>query len=103
MELLRDPIRLAFAFFGPLILMFAFGYGISLDVEHCASPPSTGRDAREPALLDAFSTIPRYFVGTAADPSRRSSSSSGLRSGETQIAVEIPPGFGRDLDQRPHA
>src|SRR5262249_27429135 len=34
MELLRDPIRLAFAVFGPLILMIAFGYGISLDVEH---------------------------------------------------------------------
>ena len=34
MELLRDPIRLAFALFGSLILMFAFGYGISFDVEH---------------------------------------------------------------------
>src|ERR1700761_7180414 len=28
-ELLRDPIRLAFAVFGPIILMLAFGYGIS--------------------------------------------------------------------------
>jgi ribosome-dependent ATPase len=34
MELLRDPIRLTFALLGPLILMIAFGYGISLDVEH---------------------------------------------------------------------
>jgi ribosome-dependent ATPase len=33
-ELLRDPIRLAFAFVGPLILMMAFGYGISFDVEN---------------------------------------------------------------------
>src|SRR5262249_16725755 len=32
MELLRDPIRLTFALLGPLILMIAFGYGISLDV-----------------------------------------------------------------------
>ena len=34
MELLRDPIRLSFAFIGPVILMFAFGYGITFDVEN---------------------------------------------------------------------
>ena len=33
-ELLRDPIRLAFAVFGPIILMLAFGYGISFDIEN---------------------------------------------------------------------
>src|ERR1700730_13271834 len=32
-ELLRDPIRLAFALLGPIILMFAFGYGISFGLE----------------------------------------------------------------------
>jgi hypothetical protein len=31
MELLRDPIRLGFALLGPLILMIAFGYGVSLE------------------------------------------------------------------------
>ena len=39
MELLRDPIRLTFALLGPLILMIAFGYGISLDVEHLRFTP----------------------------------------------------------------
>src|SRR5262249_23050734 len=34
MELLRDPIRLSFAFIGPVILMLAFGYGITFDVEN---------------------------------------------------------------------
>ena len=34
MELLRDPTRLAFAFVGPLVLMVAFGYGITFDVEN---------------------------------------------------------------------
>ena len=33
-ELLRDPIRLAFALVGPIILMFAFGFGISFDIEN---------------------------------------------------------------------
>ena len=30
---LRDPIRLAFALLGPMLLMAAFGFGISFDVE----------------------------------------------------------------------
>src|SRR6516162_9675301 len=39
MELLRDPIRLAFAFIGPVVLMFAMGYGITFDGENlnCAA------------------------------------------------------------------
>ena len=36
MEILRDPIRLAFSLLGPLILMVTVGYGISFDVEHLA-------------------------------------------------------------------
>jgi hypothetical protein len=42
-ELLRDPIRLSFAFIGPLILMTAFGYGITFDVENLLCGP--GRPA----------------------------------------------------------
>ena len=34
MELRRDPIRLAFALLGPILLMITCGYGISFDVEH---------------------------------------------------------------------
>ena len=30
----RDPMRLAFALLGPLLLMIVFGYGISFDVEN---------------------------------------------------------------------
>jgi ribosome-dependent ATPase len=97
MELLRDPIRLAFAFFGPLILMIAFGYGISLDVENLRFAAfDQDRTPESRTLIDAFSSIPRYFVerppvGTVDDLDRR------FRSGELQVAVEIPPGFGRDL------
>jgi ribosome-dependent ATPase len=95
-ELLRDPIRLAFAFFGPIILMAAFGYGISFDIENLQM---AGFDQdRTPAsrqLLDAFSGS-RYFsvqppVTSAAEADER------LRSGDTQIVVEVPGGFGRDL------
>ncbi|MGB7101675.1 MAG: ribosome-associated ATPase/putative transporter RbbA, partial [Xanthobacteraceae bacterium] len=95
-ELLRDPIRLAFAVFGPIILMLAFGYGISFDIENlqtAAFDQDNTPESRQ--LLDGFSGS-RYFsmqppITSAAEGERR------LRSGNTQIVVEIPSGFGRDL------
>src|SRR5215471_18550861 len=98
MELLRDPIRLTFALLGPLILMIAFGYGISLDVEHLrfgAFDQDRTPESRD--LIEAFSSNPRYFeekpppIGSSEELDRR------FRSGDLQVAVEIPPAFGRDL------
>ncbi len=95
-ELLRDPIRLAFAVFGPILLMLAFGYGISFDIENlqmAAFDQDNTPQSRE--LLDGFSGS-RYFsvqppITSAQEAERR------LRSGNTQIVVEVPSGFGRDL------
>jgi ribosome-dependent ATPase len=95
-ELLRDPIRLAFAVFGPIILMLAFGYGISFDIENlqmAAFDQDNTPQSRQ--LLDGFSGS-RYFsvqppIKSAAEEERR------MRSGNTQIVVEVPAGFGRDL------
>ena len=95
-ELLRDPIRLAFAVVGPIILMLAFGYGISFDIENlqmAAFDQDNTPQSRQ--LLDGFSGS-RYFsvqppITSAAQADRR------LRSGNTQVVVEVPAGFGRDL------
>lgn len=96
MELLRDPIRLTFAFLGPLVLMVAFGFGISFDVENLrfsALDHDNTPESRQ--LIEAFSGS-RYFeerppLRTAEELDQR------LRTGELQLAIEIPPGFGRDL------
>ena len=95
-ELLRDPIRLAFALVGPIILMFAFGFGISFDIENLATATFDQDDTPESReLLQGFEGS-RYFSVqppiTSADEAERR-----LRSGNTQIVVEVPPGFGRDL------
>lgn len=96
MELLRDPIRLAFAFLGPLVLMIAFGFGISFDVENLRFATLDYDNTPESRqLIEAFSGS-RYFeerppIRTAEELDQR------LRSGELQLAIEIPPGFGRDL------
>jgi ribosome-dependent ATPase len=95
-ELLRDPIRLAFALVGPIILMFAFGFGISFDIENLATAAFDQDDTPESReLLQGFEGS-RYFsvqppITSAGEAERR------LRSGNTQIVVEVPPGFGRDL------
>ncbi|HLY00733.1 MAG TPA: ribosome-associated ATPase/putative transporter RbbA [Roseiarcus sp.] len=95
-ELLRDPIRLAFAALGPIILMLAFGYGISFDIENLATASFDQDETPESReLLQGFSGS-RYFsvqppITSTQDMERR------LRSGNTQIVVEVPPGFGRDL------
>jgi ribosome-dependent ATPase len=95
-ELLRDPIRLAFSVLGPIILMLAFGYGISFDIENVAMASfDQDNTPQSRELLDGFSGS-RYFsvqppITSAAQADRR------LRSGNTQIVVEVPSGFGRDL------
>jgi ribosome-dependent ATPase len=96
MELLRDPIRMAFAFVGPVILMMAFGYGITFDVEnlkYAAFDQDQTPESRR--LLESFSGS-HYFterppINSTAELEQR------MRSGELAIAVEIPSGFGRDL------
>lgn len=98
LELSRDRIRLAFALIGPLLLMAAFGYGISFDIEglrYAVLDRDQSLESR--AFLDQFSNS-RYFVEQArlnddVEIDRR------LRAGEPKFAVDIPPGFGRDLLQ----
>src|SRR4029077_3821324 len=96
MELLRDPIRLSFAFIGPAILMFAFGYGITFDVEnlkYAAFDQDQTPESRR--LLESFSGS-HYFserppISSTTELEQR------MRSGELAVAVEIPSGFGRDV------
>ncbi len=95
-ELRHDYVRLAFAVLGPLFLMIVFGYGISLDVEHLPfAALDLDNSATSRFYVDSFrGSI--YFDEHSpssgyADLDRR------LRDGELRFAIEIPPGFGRDL------
>ena len=96
MQLLRDPIRMAFAFVGPVILMLAFGYGITFDVENLKFAAfDQDRTPESRRLLESFSGS-HYFserppISSTAELKQR------MQSGELAVAVEIPSGFGRDL------
>ncbi len=96
LALRRDPIRGTLALLGTIILMFVMGYGISMDVEDLSF-----------AVLDLDQTTvsrnyiqdisgSRYFIehpplSSYEDLDRR------MRSGKLSLALEIPPGFGRDV------
>jgi ribosome-dependent ATPase len=98
LELLRDPIRLAFSLIGSVLLMIILGYGVSIDVDNLAFAALDRDDtpaSREYVLSLSGS---RYFnerppIRDYDDLDRR------MRSGELSLALEIPPGFGRDLQR----
>ena len=96
LELRRDPIRATLATVGSVILMFVMGYGINIDIENLTFGALDRDDttvSRDYILQIAGS---RYFkekdpIADYADLDKR------MRSGELSLAIEIPPGFGRDV------
>ncbi|WP_366929717.1 ribosome-associated ATPase/putative transporter RbbA [uncultured Thiodictyon sp.] len=96
LELQRDPVRATMALLGTAILMFVFGYGISLDVENLTFAV-LDRDQTTRSLDYALNLSgSRYFVERPpitdyAELDRR------MRGGELALAIEIPSGFARDL------
>ena len=97
MELIRDPIRMTFAALAPPIVMIAIGYGVSLDVQHlrfAAFDQDQTKESRD--VVDAFSSTPRWFkeippISSTDELEHR------FRSADLEVAVEIPPKYGRDL------
>lgn len=95
-ELLRDPIRLAFALLGPIILMVTFGYGISFDVEelpYAVYDQDKSHESRQ--LLENFSSS-RYFV-ERPPITEPGGVETRLKSGELKFAIEVPSDFGKNL------
>jgi ribosome-dependent ATPase len=96
MQILRDPIRLTFAFLGSALLMLVFGFGITTDVEHIRYATFDQDQTPESrAYLEQFSGSKRYFsqqrpVTSADDALKR------LQSDDVSMVLEIPPNFGRD-------
>ncbi len=97
MQILRDPVRLAFAFVGSALLMLVFGFGITTDVEHVRYATfDLDRSPESRTYLEQFAGTPRYFLQT---PPVRSADDAlaRLQSDDISMVLEIPPNFGRDL------
>ncbi|MFC0168515.1 ribosome-associated ATPase/putative transporter RbbA [Pseudoduganella danionis] len=98
LELRRDPVRATLALLGTAILMFIIGYGINLDVEHLSYAVL---DHDQSGLSQNYTLNlagSRYFIERPPikdynDLDKR------MRDGELAMAIEIPSGFGRDLQR----
>ena len=97
MQILRDPVRLAFAFVGSALLMLVFGFGITTDVEHIRFASfDLDQSPESRRYLEQFAGSPRYFAGTA--PARSADEVlKRLQSDDVSVVLEIPPRFGRDF------
>jgi ribosome-dependent ATPase len=96
LELLRDPIRLGFSLFGTSLLMLVFGFGISTDVNNLSFAVLDRDQSHESRAYLEELRGSTYFVEKSpvadyAELDKR------LKSGDIKAAVEIPPGFGRDI------
>ena len=95
-ELIRDPIRIAFALLGPIVLAIAMANGISFDVEKLAYAVLDQDQSQESqAFLDNFAGS-RYFEQGAPIFSQAELDARLLR-GEIKFGLVIPPRFGKDL------
>lgn len=99
LEFRRDPVRLSFALFGTLFLMVIFGLGINTDVENLSFAVLDRDQTRESrAYLEGLRGS-AYFV-EQAPVTTYAGLEQGLMGGAFSVALEIPSGFGRDLQRR---
>jgi ribosome-dependent ATPase len=99
LELLRDRIRLAFAMGGTAFLLIVFGLGISTDVNNLTFAVLDRDQSHESRAYVEELRGSSYFAEEApladyADLQKR------MQAGNFDVAIEIPPGFGRDIEAR---
>ena len=96
MEVLRDPVRLTFAFGGSLLLLLVIAYGLSSDVENLAyAILDEDRTPASRAYLQEYSSS-RYFI-EQPELLNKDDLEARLATRRITMAIEIPPSFGRDL------
>lgn len=98
MEVLRDPVRLTFAFGGSLILLLVIAYGLSSDVENLDyAVLDQDRTPASRAYLQEYSSS-RYFL-ESPELLNKDDLEMQLATRRIMMAIEIPPSFGRDLQR----
>jgi ABC-2 type transport system permease protein len=98
LEISRDRFTIGVALFMPVMMLFLFVYGISLDVEN--APLIVIDHDKSPASreLEARFVNSGYFMLTAAPDDERAAEHALMR-GETRAVLFIPKGFARRLER----
>lgn len=101
-EILRDPITLGTATFLPLVMLFIFGYAISLDVKDVSmavydqdKSPESGR------LVEAFTSSGYFLLNYYLNAFKEVDDV--LDRGRASIVVVIPSDFSKDINANKRA
>jgi len=96
LEVLRDPVRLVFAFLGSAMLLLIMGYGISMDTEDLRyGALDLDQTPESRSYLSEFAGS-RYFIEQPPLTSPQDLSER-MMANDIDLAIEIPPGFGRQV------
>ncbi len=97
-QIRRDPRSLGMAFVIPMILLFLYGYALTLDVDRLKTIVyDQDRSAVSREFLRQH-TATRYFITVATAETYRDVERA-LDSGAAQVALVLPRNFGRDLER----
>jgi ABC-2 type transport system permease protein len=95
-EMRRDPITLWIAAFLPVVMLFLFGYAVSLDVEDVpVAVLDRDRSAASARLVEALENSGDFSVRHRAADEREVRRL--LDAGRARLVVVIPAGFAEDL------
>jgi len=95
-DIVRDPITVAVALLMPLVMLFLFGYAISLDVDNV--PLGVRDEDRSPAsraLVDRF--VQSGYFRFEADYRSARELDKAMQRGDVDLVLAIPPGFAARL------
>ncbi|MCA1955358.1 ribosome-associated ATPase/putative transporter RbbA [Zymomonas sp.] len=101
LELLRDKLRLTFAVAGPIILLLVSAYSISFDINKISFTVCDQDQSNESRSLVKSFQGSSYFTEKAASSSLAEMNKR-LSDGTAQMTVDIPAGFGRDIEAGRH-
>ncbi|CAD5200823.1 ribosome-associated ATPase/putative transporter RbbA [Pseudomonas sp. FEN] len=96
LSLMRDPVRLVFAFLGSFIMLLIFGFGVSSDVTNLTYAAFDHDDTPESRAYLANYSSSQSFTEKAPIHSVDEMQQR-LKSNDITLAIEIPPNFGRLL------
>jgi ABC-2 type transport system permease protein len=95
-DILRDPVTVAVALLMPLIMLFLFGYAISLDIDEVPiGVLDFDRTSQSRQLTDRF--VQSGYFRLVDDYRDDHAVEQALQSSNIKLALIVPPGFARDL------
>lgn len=101
-QIWRDPLSLAMAFLMPVILLFIFGYAISLDVDRLTTIVyDRDKSSLSRELISEFKASGYFSIIESA--ARHSDIDEYIDSGRARVALWIPEDFSKNIKTGKHA